>query len=264
MFYVLDENGNRQEGLTKEETLSILQQAINDGSLAGIEKDSAFVSKLKCCVDGGTFKMAFITEAKFNELKVNNQLDEETLYFITDDTTEAVLEETIEKFDNDLKAFEKTIENFNDKLNETEETIEEVENRIKEDENGILKYGDAIIPYKKILWSGSVQSDGETKATVTLSSPLNDGDLIEIEYIDYLGHYGFAKFRYDSSSSYQGYIHRVNVTSSAYAISSSQILYFSSSQNICVEQFNIFEKTSGGDFFNNKDITLKKIYKVIE
>lgn len=168
MFYVLDENGNRQEGLTKEEVLSILQQAINEGSLAGIEKDSAFVSKLKCCVDGGTFKMAFITQAKFNELKANSQLDDEALYFITDDTTEAVLEETIEKFANDLEAFEKTIGEFHKEIEDVKEELTTTQR-------------------KKIIFSGEQTCDDNTSVMFPLTEKPVAGDILEITASIYNG-----------------------------------------------------------------------------
>lgn len=87
MFYVLDENHNLIEAYDKEGVLAVLAQAIADGSLSGITADSGFISQLKCCVGGGTHKVAFIPQAKYNELKASNGLLEDCLYYITDDTT---------------------------------------------------------------------------------------------------------------------------------------------------------------------------------
>jgi hypothetical protein len=75
--------------------LSVLAQAINDGTLENIVADSAFVSKIKCCVGGNTANFAFITSAKYNELEAAGTLDEKTLYFITDDGTLNNLEEYV-------------------------------------------------------------------------------------------------------------------------------------------------------------------------
>ena len=129
MNYVLDEKGNRVEGLSKEEMLAVLQQAIDDGSLAGIEKDSAFVSKLKCCVGGETFQVAFVTQAKYNELFKNNQLTDNTFYFITDDPTEENIEANIETLAKEIDATNEIIGNI-------------IEGK---------KVGNFIIPVKKII-----------------------------------------------------------------------------------------------------------------
>ena len=75
-FYVLDENNNKVPAYDKEGVLALLAQAIEDGSLDSIVADSAFITKLKCCVGGGTYNIAFIDQAKYNELQTNNQLKE--------------------------------------------------------------------------------------------------------------------------------------------------------------------------------------------
>lgn len=87
MFYCLDDNNNKIEALDKEGVLAALNQAIADGSLENLVADAAFVSKLKCCVSGKTNKVGFITEAQLNELIATGTVEENTLYFITDDTT---------------------------------------------------------------------------------------------------------------------------------------------------------------------------------
>ena len=86
MFYVLDENHNLVEAYDKEGVLAVLAQAIADGSLSGIVADSAFVTQLKCCVGGATHKMAFVSQAKYNELEASGGLLENCMYYITDDT----------------------------------------------------------------------------------------------------------------------------------------------------------------------------------
>jgi hypothetical protein len=87
MNYVIDDNNNRIEAFDKEETLAVLEKAIEDGSLAGITADSAFVTKLKCCVTGKTNKVGFVTQAKYNEMATAGTLEPNALYFIIDDTT---------------------------------------------------------------------------------------------------------------------------------------------------------------------------------
>ena len=100
-FFVLDENHNLIEAYDKEGVLAVLEQAIADGSLSGITADSAFVSQLKCCVSGQANKVAFVTQAKYNELKASNMLLSNCLYFVIDDTTaddiDRILSELSEK-----------------------------------------------------------------------------------------------------------------------------------------------------------------------
>lgn len=103
-FYVLDDNNNKVEAFDKEGVLAVLEQAIADGSLANIAANSAFVSKIKCCVGGDTYKMAFITQAKYNELVKNSELTPNTYYFIVDDTT----------YEDMVKDFEALTEKVND------------------------------------------------------------------------------------------------------------------------------------------------------
>ena len=154
--YVLDDNNNKVEAFDKEEVLAILAQAIADGSLDNITADSAFISKLKCCVTNGTVNVAFISNAKYNELEASGTLDEQTLYFITDDTT-------LDGIDEHLKALTKSLEELNNKF------------KFNTDENGVLKYGDVIIPQKKLLWSGKA-----TSSIITLPQTLKQGDKFEI------------------------------------------------------------------------------------
>lgn len=108
-FYVLDENNNKVEAYDKEGVLAVLEQAIENGSLEQITANSAFVTKLKCCVGGGTYKMAFITQEKYNELKTNSQLSSDTIYWITDDTT-------CEEINNALTSINNNITSINNRL----------------------------------------------------------------------------------------------------------------------------------------------------
>ena len=87
MFYVLDENNNKVEALDKEGVLNAIEEAIANGSLANLVADAAFITKLKCCVTGGTNKIGFITQAKYNEMEKNGLIEVNTAYFITDDAT---------------------------------------------------------------------------------------------------------------------------------------------------------------------------------
>lgn len=103
IFYVLDENNNKVEALDKEGVLNAIETAIQDGSLAGLVADAGFISKLKCCVNGNTSKIGFITQAQYNTLEVNGLLEKNTLYFITDDTLADDLEEQLKTILKDIE-----------------------------------------------------------------------------------------------------------------------------------------------------------------
>lgn len=94
-YYVRDNNNNLVEGLSKEEIYALLDEAIRTGQLPSVDEETAFVTKLKCCVSGVSNSVAFVTEAKYNELRTGGLLKPNTLYFITDDTTEDTLENAI-------------------------------------------------------------------------------------------------------------------------------------------------------------------------
>lgn len=94
-YYVRDNNNNLIEGLSKEEIYALLDEAIRTGQLPSVDDETAFVTKLKCSVTGVASSVAFITEAKYNELSTGGLLKANTLYFITDDTTEDTLENAI-------------------------------------------------------------------------------------------------------------------------------------------------------------------------
>lgn len=123
MFYVLDDNNNKVEGLDKQGVVALLNKAIEDGTLAGIASDSAFVDKLKCCVSGNTFKVAFVTQAKYNELKAEDQLITNCYYFVTDDTTCEDIDEQLSK----VNACAAAIENQNIRLTALENKAAEIE-----------------------------------------------------------------------------------------------------------------------------------------
>lgn len=111
-FFVIDENHNLIEAYDKEGVLAVLAQAIADGSLSGITADSGFISKIKCCVSGQTNRIAFVTQAKYNELEKSGNLENGVYYYITDDTTAEDIEKTLTElvnFKNNVKNGTETV-----------------------------------------------------------------------------------------------------------------------------------------------------------
>ena len=196
MYYVLDEKGNRQEGLTKEEILSVLQQAIDNGSLAGIEKDSAFVSKLKCCVGGETFQMAFVTQAKYNELFNNNQLTENTFYFITDDPTEENIEANIETLATEINAINEVLGGINGTVFSRKKLL--AKNEIL---SNTIELPVEVSSLKKIEIIYTINDDNDIIYSSVFEMADNIGNGVYIgatpvhsSYIDYVLYFVYGKF----------------------------------------------------------------------
>lgn len=102
MFYVLDENNNKIEAFDKEGVVAAIEEAAKNGTLESLVADTGFIKKLKCCVTGGTSQVAFVTMAKYNELKALGLLIENTAYFITDDNTFDHINETVIQINKNL------------------------------------------------------------------------------------------------------------------------------------------------------------------
>lgn len=83
--YIHDDNNNRIEGLSKEEIYALLAEAIQTGQLPSVDEDTAFVTMFKSIVDGETYKMAFCTQAQYNQLEAQGLLVANAYYIITDD-----------------------------------------------------------------------------------------------------------------------------------------------------------------------------------
>ena len=95
--YAHDDLNNRVETLSKEEIYALLADAIEQGQLPSVDTPNAFVTMVKSIVDGQPYKIGFCTQAQYNELKAEDELEDNALYFITDDTT---LEELDTKYTN--------------------------------------------------------------------------------------------------------------------------------------------------------------------
>lgn len=113
-YYLLDENKNLIEGYTKEQFLGILEQAIEDGDLSGIDEDSAVASKLRSTINGTTHHIEFVTQAQYNQLLADEDLVPNTYYFITDDDTAEDLENAINDLQVGTNSLESIIEQIED------------------------------------------------------------------------------------------------------------------------------------------------------
>ena len=217
MYYVLDDKGNRVEGYDKQGFLAFLQEAINKGDLTGIDGESAFVSKLKCCVGGQTFKMAFVTNAKYNELLKNNQLEANALYFITDDNSYNDLFEEVNKIINGTTTVPSA--EIATKATNTIRNSDNTYSGFIQDENGVLKVGEEIICKKVlILETGKTGTEGIYSDPIVYSMPTamtsNGRYMIENSYGE------IGEFRCNGSTSHNFYhiVGRIGDTGQAFVV----------------------------------------------
>lgn len=105
MKHIIDDaDKNKYEAYTKQEVLEVIQEAISSGELP--EELNGLVITLKNPIDNNGYKIAFCTQAKYNELKAGGLLEVNCYYFITDDTTADDLNDAIDGLDSRVDTLE--------------------------------------------------------------------------------------------------------------------------------------------------------------
>lgn len=89
-FYVICDDDSKHEGMTKEQILEAIAQAIETGKIGNC--DTGFVTKLKEMNSGSAVTIWVGTQAQYNAIENKAQ---NCLYIITDDTTGADIEKAI-------------------------------------------------------------------------------------------------------------------------------------------------------------------------
>ena len=147
--YVLCSTNCKYPAFTAEEVLALLQYAIDNKSLEGINSDAGFITKLKEMNGNKAVKLWLGTQAEYAALETK---ETDTLYIFTDDSTSADLE----------AAFTEA----NSKAEQALKDASAVEKRVTNIEDGDTTVGKA----EKLSTSGSlagvaVQVDHEVKQT---------------------------------------------------------------------------------------------------
>lgn len=115
-FYVIDDKNNKHEAYTKEEFLSLLEQIIEDESLAGVTAESGFITKFLNKVDGNTYGIAFCTQAEYNEMEQGGTLENNVIYYITDDDTFEALQELVEGLQENVEQLDDDVTTLDGKV----------------------------------------------------------------------------------------------------------------------------------------------------
>lgn len=107
--YILDAAANRYEGMTKEQIITAIMQAVNDGTISNI--DAGFITKIQEMNKKGVLKWWVGTQAEFNSLETK---DADTLYIFTDDPLYQ-----------DINNLVQQVSELTNRVNEIETTIEQ-------------------------------------------------------------------------------------------------------------------------------------------
>ena len=105
-----DVDKNKYEAYDKAEVLALIQEMAESGELP--EEVNGLVITLKNYIDNQAYKIAFCTQAKYNELEAAGSLETNCYYFITDDTS----------YDDIIS----TLNNLNGGLNEATDDIDDI------------------------------------------------------------------------------------------------------------------------------------------
>ncbi len=101
-YYVIGEGNNFYEGMTKEQILAAITQAIETHTITDV--DTGFVTKLKEKNKNNQLSVWVGTEAEFNAIE---EKDQNTLYIKTDDSTLEAIGEQFELYNQRLTNCEK-------------------------------------------------------------------------------------------------------------------------------------------------------------
>ena len=154
--YLICDNNCKFEGLDKEETLSAIQQAIENGGVQDVDPNEPFITKIKDVNTGAAVKLWIGTEAQFNAIETK---DANTLYIYSTDF-EANVSTILAELQADITTLQGNIVNIisgSQKVGKAAQADKatnatKINNlELKEDSNGVLKIGTTIIKRKKFI-----------------------------------------------------------------------------------------------------------------
>ena len=131
MKHIIDDaDKNKYEAYTKQEVLNVIQEAISSGELP--DEINGLVITLKNPIDNHGYKIAFCTQAKYNELESSGQLEGNCYYFITDDSSYEDLTNAIEDLKSQVEDDEDVIDDIQGSIDSINEIIKSYENPLVE------------------------------------------------------------------------------------------------------------------------------------
>jgi hypothetical protein len=114
MKHIIDDaDKNKYEALSKAEVIALLQQVIESGQLPEGELEGLVIS-LRNPIDNLDYKIAFCSQAKYNELKAAEQLEANCYYIITDDTSYEDLDESLKEIKEQIASLDQDRQDIQD------------------------------------------------------------------------------------------------------------------------------------------------------
>ncbi len=110
MKHIFDDNDkNKYEALSKAEVIALLQQVVESGELPENILEGISLT-LRNPIDNQDYKIAFCTQAKYNELKAAGQIIPNCLYYIIDDNSYEDINISLENIRKEQKNINDTLE----------------------------------------------------------------------------------------------------------------------------------------------------------
>lgn len=113
--FVQSDNHCKYEGMTKEQIVAAIEQAISTGQITDV--DSGFITKIKELNVNNGLSFWVGTQAEYNAIESAGTLAENVLYIISDDTTTGNIEAQIQKIKTDVDNSKKYYEQIAGMLN---------------------------------------------------------------------------------------------------------------------------------------------------
>lgn len=119
-----DADKNKYEAYDKNEVLALLQEVAQSGELP--DEINGLVITLKNYIDNQAYKIAFCTQAKYNELEAAGTLETNCYYFITDDTSYDDIVESLNNINGGLTDANNEIDDINDGIDVINQRLDEL------------------------------------------------------------------------------------------------------------------------------------------
>lgn len=156
-YYVRGDSKSLFEGMTKEEILTAIVQAIQSGTIGDV--DTGFITRLKEINKGQAFRIWLGTSAEYNALVEAGETEINVLYIKTDDTSAANVSNALASAAERLTALETEVGELDTFTDTMYKTLERINNRVTLLES--LKW----IPVNGAAWTTSDIATADAMAT---------------------------------------------------------------------------------------------------
>lgn len=126
--YLRGESKSNFEGMTKEQVLAAIVQAIESGTIGDV--DTGFITRIKEINKGQAFRIWLGTSAEYNALVEAEQIESNVLYIKTDDTSAENVSNALASAAERLTALETEVGELDTFSDTMYRTLERINNRV--------------------------------------------------------------------------------------------------------------------------------------